>query len=45
MDSRYLQNNEELKRPQQEIDEDRRSFLTAGRPVPRMRSRSRRPPR
>ena len=30
MDSRYLQNNEELKRPQQEIDEDRRSFLTAG---------------
>ena len=30
MDSRYLQNKEELKRPQQEIDEDRRSFLTAG---------------
>jgi hypothetical protein len=28
MDSRYLQNKEELKRPQQEIDEDRRSFLT-----------------
>ncbi len=30
MDSRYLQDKEELKQPRREIDEDRRSFLTAG---------------
>eukprot|EP01036_Dinobryon_divergens_P020068 gene20068-27479_t len=30
MDSRYRQDKEELTQPRQEIDEDRRSFLTAG---------------
>jgi len=30
MDSRYLQDKDDLKQPQQGIDEDRRSFLTAG---------------
>jgi hypothetical protein len=30
MDSRYLQDKEELKSSPQDIDEDRRSFLTAG---------------